>query len=283
MITLASTNTVDRITSALELADSAQWERAFAQLNLARAAADETLSSVAVDLTRVQVMNEQDWTMGLRDPSRKHDLLDSVDRALTAEPDDRLRARYLYERGMALHIDYCMGTPDQSAELAAFEGAAEMFQALGDQEGEASARAFVGIFHHVDRLDPDTAWPILMHAYQMSPQGVGSVGRYEAARHLGQILHEAGKANEGLTWLLDALEVRAQSGCARGLAPALHAVGAARMDTGDLDAAGSDLERARDIAVRYGSRYFLAFIERTQAELRFRQVLGPHRRGTYKP
>ncbi|WP_157574892.1 hypothetical protein [Jiangella muralis] len=280
---MASNHTVDRITSALELADSAQWERAFAQLNLARAAADDTLGGVAVDLARAQVMNEQDWTMCLHDPGRKHDLLEAVDRALTTEPDDRLRAHYLYERGMALHIDFCMGTPDQSAELAAFEESAERYHVLGDQEGEASALAFIGIFHHVDRLDPDTAWPILMHAYEISPQGVGSVGRYEAARHLGQILHEAGKAEEGLTWLLDALEVRAQSGCARGLAPALHAVGAARMGMGDLEGAGRDLERARAIAVRYGSRYFLAFIERTQADLRFRQVLGPHRRGTYKP
>lgn len=272
---------LDEIVEAVVLlCNEARWEEARVRARRAleqRSERDE--SYVRLALARVKALNDEDWTRGLVNRAEKYRLLDEIDTMVEAIEDGYLRGHALFQRGMALHIDFCMADGDLDRELECFTQSADLLERCGDVEGAADAIAFVGIFHHVDRLDPDTGRPYLLRAYEMAPTTGGSHAKYEASRHLGQIQHECGDPEGALPLLTESLDLCAEAGRSRGLVPALHALGAARMDAGDLDGAVRDLDRATDIGQRYGCRYFLSFVQRTRAELEFRRMIGASRRG----
>jgi tetratricopeptide (TPR) repeat protein len=233
-----------------------------------------------LQLALVRVYNEEDWTRGLRNHAAKHAILDELDR--NTGLSDAFAAEALFLRGAVLHVDFIMdqGGGDPERELACFTRAAELFGRLGDQENAALATAFIGIFHHVDRLDRETAEPILRRAYEMAPDTGGSYARSEAARHLGQIQQERGDPRGALELLDESLQLRAEARQTRHLAAALHAIGFARLEAGDLAGADDYLGRARQMAERHGARFFLGLIARTEADLALVRMTGPavHRR-----
>ena len=266
---------------AATLAEQARWEEAIALLKrLLRAAAD-SVARTRLQLALVRVFNEEDWTRGLRNRSAKHAILDEIDRNTALSTD--LLAEALFLRGAVLHVDFIMAQGDPERELGCFTRAAELFEQLGDRENAALATAFIGIFHHVDRLDRQTAEPILRRAFEMAPDTGGSYARAEAARHLGQIQQERGDPKGALEMLDEALQQVAEAGLSRHLASALHAIGYARLEAGDLAGADDYLRRAREMGERHGSRFFLSIIARTEGDLALRQLTGPTVHGRTHP
>jgi tetratricopeptide (TPR) repeat protein len=268
------------VREAAELAEQARWEEAIALLKrLLRNANDSEVRS-RLQLALVRVYNEEDWTRGLRNHDVKHALLDDVDRQSNLPKSMVAEASYL--RGAVLHVDFIMGEGDPERELACLTRAAELFSQLGDRENAALATSFIGIFHHVDRLDREAAEPILRRAYEMAPSTGGSYAKAEAARHLGQIQQERGDSRGALGLLEEALELVAEARLTRHLSSALHAVGFAHLEAGDLDVAEDYLQRAREMGERLGGRFFLGLIARTEADLAFmRQTSSSVHRRTH--
>jgi tetratricopeptide (TPR) repeat protein len=263
---------------AAVLAEQARWEEAIALLKRLLRTPNDSEERSRLQLALVRVYNEEDWTRGLRNHSAKHALLDEVDR--NGSLPNALAAEALYLRGAVLHVDFIMGQGDPERELDCFTRAAELFIQFGDSENAALATAFIGIFHHVDRLDRDTAEPILRRAYEMAPTNGGSYAKAEAARHLGQIQQERGDPRGALELLEEALQLVAEARLTRHLSSALHAIGFAHLEAGDVAVAEDYLRRAREMGERHGGRFFLGLIARTEADLAFMRQTSPtvHRR-----
>jgi tetratricopeptide (TPR) repeat protein len=274
---MTETTSEAAVETSASLCEEARWEEASALLKrLLREAGEDEKTRLNIALAHVY--NDQDWALGLRFSASKHAVLDQAETTASGS----LAADLLFERGMALHLEFIMSEGDPDRELDCFSRAADLYQSNGEQEKAALATAFIGIFHHVVHLDRDTAEPILRLAYQMAP-ATGSAARAEAARHLGQIQQERGDPAGALPLLEEAFRQRAEAGHSRHLASALHALGFAAMEAGELVLAHEYLQRARENAERYNNRFFLAMLTRTEAELAFTRYLGPAVRGRTHP
>lgn len=270
------------INTAAALCERARWEESLALLERLLRREEDPLVRCRLKLAKAKALNDLDWARGLRNPAAKHEILDDVETVAK----DRFQWAYamaLFQRGMALHLEFIMSTGDTEYELDCFTRAAELFAAEGDIENAALATAFVGIFYHVDMLDRDRAVPYLQQAYDMAPVGVGSEARSEASRHLGQILQELGDIAAAIPLLEESLAARAEAGATRHLASALHALGFATLELGDFDRARDYLTRARHLAEQHGSALFLPMIIKAEAELELRAVTGPNVWGRTHP
>jgi tetratricopeptide (TPR) repeat protein len=262
------------LSEAADLSEKARWEESIAILKRLIRNVAHSESKTRLLLALVRVYNEEDWTRGLRNHAAKHAILDEIEK--TNALKDPFAAEALLLRGAVLHVDFIMdkgGDPERERDC--FTRAADLFGRLGDRENAALATAYLGIYYHVDRLDRDAAEPILRRAYDMAPDIGGSYARSEAARHLGQIQQERGDPNGALELLEESLQLRAEARQTRHLAAALHAIGFARLEAGDLSGADDYLRRAREMAERHGSRFFLGLIARTEADLGFNRLTGP--------
>ncbi len=267
------------ISTAAALCDQARWEEAHAVLEGVRQDEQDEWKSAELKIALAKVLSGEDWTRGLRNSARRHALLDEVEEVAGATSSPLLAAA-MFQRGLALHLDFIMAEGDPDRELECFSRSAQMYDELGDQENAALATSFVGIFYHVDLLDRDTAEPILRKALEMSAPR-GSYARSEATRHLGQILQERGDPMAAVPLFEESLRQRAEARQTRYLAAALHALGFAWLEIGDLAKAEDYLRRARENGERHGNRFFLSMIARTEAELAFTRYLGPATRGRY--
>jgi tetratricopeptide (TPR) repeat protein len=250
---------------ALQSYSEARWQEGHDLLTASIAATDDDLERARLRAVLLEGFNFEDFKCGLQPGRDKLGLADEVER-VAAGRSDAVHAAALYGRGMALHIDFIMAEGDQDREVESFTRATELYGAAGDQEGAALSTAMVGVFHHVDRLDRETANPILQRAYDMSPSGP-SFARSEAARHLGQIAQELGDHERGLEILQESLRIREELGWSIHLPSALHVVGYAQLELGRLDEAAATLARAREVGERIGARLTLAFIARTEADV----------------
>ena len=274
-MTDTASSTEDVISEAQRLFEESRWAEGYELLRSRISDTADPAERLRLKLELVAGYSEEDWTRGLTNRDVKNALLNEIDAELAELPDPALRACALYERGMALHIGFIMDEGDQERELECFTEAAELYQAVGDAEGACLSTAMIGIFHHVDRLDRETAEPILKRAYEMAPPGVPSYGRSEATRHLGQIRQERGDPAGAIPLLQESLEDRVNLGSTLHMAPALHALGFAKFEAGDVDGAKADIARAREIAERAGSRFWLAMMARTEADIEFSSMLAP--------
>jgi tetratricopeptide (TPR) repeat protein len=258
-----------------ELFDQGRWTEGYDVLRAEIEATPDPVEAARLKIAIVDAANDEDWSRGLHNRWLKHGLLDEVDVVAAANPDeDALGADALFQRGMALHIDFIMA-PDGEAlerERESFARAAELYDAAGDDEGAAFALAMLGIYHHVDLLDRETARPLLQQAFDRAPADRPTYARSEAARHLGQIQQELGDPAGALPMLEESYRQREGASHERHLAAALHALGSARLDAGDFDGAERDLARAREIAERWGAVFILPLIARTEADLAFARL-----------
>ena len=117
-------------------------------------------------------------------------------------------------RGRVIHgrfLEQRNEDPEQPAEdpreLALFERAAELYQALGDVPGEAESLFWVGCFHQVVRRDNASAVPVLERSCEPAAQVGDKLTMSDALRHPGIAEHVAGR--------LDAARERAEVGEAR--------------------------------------------------------------------
>jgi tetratricopeptide (TPR) repeat protein len=270
---------IDEVTAAAcGLCEDGRWEEAVALLERQLRRWCDKDDKARLNVALVRVYNDNDWALGLHHAPRKHALLDEAEGSASGP----LQADVLFERGIALHLEFIMAEGDPERELECFTRAADLYLQCGDQEKAALATAYMGIFHHVVRLDRAAAKPVLWRAYEMSA-AEGSTARSEAARHLGQIQQELGDPAGSLPLLEESLRNRAEAGQSRHLASALHALGFACMEAGYLDRAQDYLQRARENAERYHNRFFLAMLARTEADLTFNRYLGPATRGRTHP
>lgn len=264
MITLETS-----LAAASERFASARWQEGYAILDEFLADSPSEREAARAKLALVEGRNFEDFKRGLQNGRDKHALLDEVE----AVADGGLLGRALLERGMALHIEFVMAEPDIDRELACLTRAAELCEQAGDMEGAAMATALTGVFHHVDRLDRETAEPILRRAYEMAPEPGPSLAKAEAARHLGQIKQELGDPKAGLVLLEESLAIREAAGLEIHLPSALHVIGYAMLEAGDLAGAREALTRAHEIAERLDTPLPLAFILRAEADLMMAELV----------
>ena len=265
-----------------ELCEQSRWEEAFALLDRLEPLTTRPLDVARLKLARVRSLSDLDWARGLRNPAEKHALLDEVQAIVRGESTE-LEAMAEFQRGMALHLEFIMAVGDADRELECFTRAAALFESIGDLENAALSIAFIGIFHHVDRLDRDAAIPFLQKAYELTEAGRGSEARSEATRHLGQIHQERGEFAAAIPLLEESLAARAEAGSSRHLASALHALGYAHLEAGNLDTAEDYLDRGRHLGELHGSRLFLPMIAKARAELALRRIVGPNTAGRTHP
>jgi len=251
----------------------ARWQEAYALLREALAAEGDELRAAHLRVALVHGLNYEDFKRGLTHREEKHRLLDEVEAAIDGR-DDGLLGSALYERGMALHIEFVMAEGDLDRELDSFTRAATLLERAGDLEGAAMATAMMGVFHHVDRLDRETADPILLRAHAMAPRDRPSLARAEAARHLGQIRQELGDPVAGLRYLEESLQIREDAGWPLHLPSAHHVIGYAKLEAGDFDGARLHLDKAIELAEQLDAPLTVAMAKRNRADLDF-ALLAP--------
>jgi tetratricopeptide (TPR) repeat protein len=277
-VSIIATTVAKAVRDSIDLCEQARWEEASALLQRRLREESEENAKAALNIALARVYNDMDWALGLGHVKEKHAALDRAENAAAGTA----AAHLLLQRGIALHLEFIMAEGDPERELDCFRRAADLYQCNGEQEDAALATAYIGIFYHVVRLDRDAAEPILHQAYEMAPP-VGSTARAEAARHLGQIRQERGDPVGALPLLEESLRQRAEAGHSRHLASALHALGFACLEAGDLKGAEDYLRRARENGERYSNRFFLAMVARTEADLTFTRYLGHATRGRSHP
>jgi hypothetical protein len=129
--------------------------------------------------------------------------LDSVeaDLALALARGRLIHGRFLEERN-----DDSEQAREDPRELALFEQAVHLYQAIGDVRGEAEALFWVGCCHQVVRRDNDAAVPVLERSLEMAAQAGDKMTMSEALRHLGIAGKPTGRADArrvrpGAAWL----------------------------------------------------------------------------------
>lgn len=261
------------VAAAREHYRHARWDQAYALLEPALAAAGDPLEAACLKVGLVEVWNWEDLKRGLQSGRDKLALLDEAQADLDEADDRALLARAAFERGMALHAAYLLADAPTDGELACFVSAAELHEAEGDLESAAMALALAGVYHHVVELDRATAQPLLVRAHGLPPQdGAPSLARAEAARHLGQILQELGDHDGSIRFLTESVEIRERAGYPINLPSAYHALAYALLEAGDLAGAAARIAQAREWGERTGSRFPLAMIKRTEADLELAEL-----------
>jgi tetratricopeptide (TPR) repeat protein len=145
--------------------------------------------------------------------------LAAADRELDAAEADLAVAR-----GRVAHARFLLGRDRDPAaeaeesgelalyELALFERAAGLYQALGDTGGEAAALFWAGCCHQVIGRDDGTAVPLLERSLELATEAGDPVTMAEALRHLGIAAHRAGHLDEARARLEEATRLRRQAG-----------------------------------------------------------------------
>lgn len=110
----------------------------------------------------------------------EYDGLSEADRVL-----DAAEAELLIDRGRVMHGRFLESRVELPGELPAFERAAELYRALGDERGEAEAQFWIGCLHQVVRGDNASAVPFLTTASELARKAGDKLTLSYALRHLG--------------------------------------------------------------------------------------------------
>ena len=196
--------------------------------------------------------------------------LDTADREL-----DAVEADLALARGRICHgrfLEQRNEDPEQATEdpreLALFERALHLYQALGDTRGEAEALFWVGCFHQVVNRDDQTAVPILERSRELAEQAGDKGTMSEALRHLGIAEHRAGRLDGARKRLEESTRLRREIGLMPGVAANL--VGQAYIAAADdrRDYARALLAEAAAIAESTGAHRITRQVDEARAELR---------------
>lgn len=138
---------------------------------------------------------------------------------------DGVEADLALARGRIMHgrfLEQRSEEPQQAAEdpreLALFERAAQLYQALGDVRGEAESLFWVGCLHQVVRRDNDAAVPVLERSCELAAQVGDKPTMSDALRHLGIAEHTAGRADAARERLEESVRLRREIGLMPGVA-----------------------------------------------------------------
>ncbi|GAA3452652.1 tetratricopeptide repeat protein [Dactylosporangium matsuzakiense] len=133
---------------------------------------------------------------------------------------DGVEADTALARGLMLHARFQGGDVEEEdpAELALFERALGLYQALHDERGQAEALFWIGCVHQFIRRDDATAVPYLQRAEHLAARSGDRAVRAEALRHLGISAHMAGRFDEARERLEESSRLRRESGNLAGVA-----------------------------------------------------------------
>jgi tetratricopeptide (TPR) repeat protein len=168
---------------------------------------------------------------------------------------DAVEADLSVARGRLMHTRFLLRRdedPDQAVEdtgeLALFERAAHLYQALGDLSGEAEALFWVGCFHQVVRRDNAAAVPALERSLDLASQAGDKVTMSEALRHLGIQAHATGRLEVARQRLEESTRLRRETGQLPGVAANLIGLAYIAAGQGRRDDALALLDEASAIA-----------------------------------
>ena len=138
---------------------------------------------------------------------------------------DEVAAGLAMASGRIMHGEFLLArTQDRDQaeedpeELPSFERAATLYQAIGDQRGEAEALFWIGCCHQVVRRDNDAAVPVLERALSLATQVGDQATMGEALRHLGIAEHAAGRHDQARARLEESTALWRQIGQRAGVA-----------------------------------------------------------------
>ncbi|HEY7429314.1 MAG TPA: hypothetical protein VH641_01135 [Streptosporangiaceae bacterium] len=199
------------------------------------------------------------------------------DAALLADGDrelDAVEADLAVARGRFVHTRFLLRRDEDPAsatadphELALFERAARLYQALGDVRGEAEALFWVGCFHQVARRDNATAGPVLERSLELASLAGDKVTMSEALRHLGIAAHAAGQLDVARQRLAESTRLRREAGLLPGVAANLIGLAYIAAAQGHSDDAAALLDEAGEIARARDARRILQSVDEARAEL----------------
>jgi len=184
----------------------------------------------------------------------------AVDRAMPVL--DSLEADLALARGRLLHAAYLKHRDQENPdELKCFQRAAELYQALGDERGEAEALFWIGTYHQVLHLDGQASIPFLDRAEELAQRSGDKLLLSYVVRHQGaveQYVHgdlEAARKRQQ-----QSVDLRREVGHRPGVAAGLLALADIAGEQGDEAERERLLDEAEAIATESGARGTLRWI-----------------------
>jgi tetratricopeptide (TPR) repeat protein len=187
---------------------------------------------------------------------------------------DALEADAALARGLILHARF-QSAPDDAAsppaedpaELPLFERALTLYQALGDERGEAEALFWIGCLHQFIRRDNETAAPYLERSRRLAAQTGDRPTWSEALRHLGIAAHAAGRLDEARELLEESSRLRREMGALPGVASNMIGLGYIAAAQDRRAEAFAILDEAHAIARAHGAHAIVRNIEQAKAQI----------------
>jgi hypothetical protein len=164
-----------------------------------------------------------------------------------------MEARLLVQRGRILHCRFLDSRVEQPDELPAFERAAGLYRAGGDQGGEAEAQFWIGCFHQVVRDDNPTAVPFLTTAADLARATGDQLTLSYALRHLGIAAHVSGAYDQARELLEESTDLRRTLGFTAGVAANLVGLIYLAIAAGRPDDAHNFAEEGAALAASVGA------------------------------
>jgi tetratricopeptide (TPR) repeat protein len=217
---------------------------------------EEALAQTSDPLARADLLNEWALFAGAEDaPARAGDEL------------ARAEALVALGRGRLLHAQFLADRREDPRELELFERALELARSLGDRALEAQALFWVGLVHQVVRGNSPASQGSFQDSYDLSLDGGDTLTQSYAARHLGFVELEAGRAEAAWARFEESVELRRADGFLPGVAAGLLTLGEVAAEAGRVEQARALLLEARALAEQVGAEPFLRRIEEALAEL----------------
>jgi tetratricopeptide (TPR) repeat protein len=205
--------------------------------------------------------------------------LEVADRELDAVEADLALARgqIIHGRFLAQRNADPEQASEQAEELALFERAAQLSQALGNVPVEAKSLFWVGCFHQVVRRDNDAAVPVLERSCELAAQIGDKRTMSEALRHLGIAEHASGRLDAARERLEASLRLRREIGLMPGVAANLVGLIYIAAAQGRRDEALALASEAAAIAEASGAHAILQQVHEARAHVAADHSLPPPR------
>jgi tetratricopeptide (TPR) repeat protein len=187
--------------------------------------------------------------------------LDAVEADLALARGRVIHARFLEQRSQDPRQP-----GEDPRELALFERAAYLYQALDDVRGAAESQFWLGCFYQVVRRD-EAAGAILNRSYQLAEQAGDKLTMSYALRHLGIAEHAAGRLDTARERLEESVRLRREVGFLPGVAANLVGLAYIATEQGRRDEALALLAEAGGIAEASGAQGILRSVEQARTEL----------------
>jgi hypothetical protein len=189
---------------------------------------------------------------------------DALDRA--GRELDRVEADLALARGRILHVQFLATRQEAPDELPLFERAAELYQQLGDERGEAEALFWIGTFRQVLRDDFPGSVPVLTRSYELATAVGDRLTLSYAARHLGFAEGAAGRPDLARVRLEESVRLRRELDFQPGVAAGVLALAELSAREGDSCVALALADEAATIATSCGAAGVLRWVDTFRAE-----------------